>query len=146
MLLGELILEYREKHKMSQRQFAKKCGGISNGYVSMLENNLNPATNKGITPKIDKLHCIANGMDMTLQELMTAVDDMNVDLSYDDEEVDTNHTSENTNRSTGISTTGSISELSYKAMDIARFYDELPRDAQEFIDQAFKLAKWYIEK
>lgn len=76
--IGEIILEYRTKHKLSQRQFAKKCGDISNGYISMLENNMNPATNKGITPTIDKLKSIANGMDMSLDDLFRIVDDMPV--------------------------------------------------------------------
>lgn len=81
MKLGELISAYRKEHNLSQRQFAKKCGGLSNGYVSMLENDFNPATNKGITPSIDKLICIASGMDMTLSELIEKSEDMPVDIS-----------------------------------------------------------------
>lgn len=81
MKLGELISAYRKENHMSQRQFAKKCGDMSNGYVSMLENDYNPATGKGITPTIDKLICIASGMDMTLTELLEKADDMPVDIS-----------------------------------------------------------------
>lgn len=81
MKLGELIVAYRKEHKLSQRQFAKKCGGLSNGYVSMLENDFNPATSKGITPSLDKLVCIASGMDMSVTELMEKVEDMPADLS-----------------------------------------------------------------
>lgn len=81
MKLGELIAAYRKDHHMSQRQFAKKCGDMSNGYVSMLENDYNPATGKSITPTIDKLICIASGMDMTLTELLEKADDMPVDIS-----------------------------------------------------------------
>lgn len=81
MKLGELIIAYRKEHKLSQRQFAKKCGGVSNGYVSMLENDFNPATSKGITPSLDKLVCIASGMDMSVSELMEKVEDMPMDLS-----------------------------------------------------------------
>ena len=85
MKVGELILEYRRRHKLSQRQFAKKCGDISNGYISMLENDLNPATNKGITPTVDKLKLIASGMEMSLDELFRLVDDMPVSLLPDSE-------------------------------------------------------------
>lgn len=80
MNLGELIIAYRKENNMSQRQFAKKCGGVSNGYVSMLENNFNPATSKGITPSLDKLICIAAGMDMSLADLLEKADDVPSDL------------------------------------------------------------------
>ena len=86
MQIGELILLYRKEHKLSQRQFAKKCGDISNGYISMLENNLNPATNKGITPTIDKLKLIAHAMDMSLDDLFKATDDTLVSLKRDSAE------------------------------------------------------------
>lgn len=76
MKLGELIAAYRKEHKLSQRQFAKKCGDLSNGYISMLENDFNPATNKGITPSIDKLVCIASGMDMSVSDLLQMCEDM----------------------------------------------------------------------
>lgn len=83
MQIGELILAYRKEHKLSQRQFAKKCGDISNGYISMLENNLNPATNKGITPTIDKLRLIAHAMEMSLDDLFKVADDTLVSLKSD---------------------------------------------------------------
>ena len=86
MKIGEVILEYRRKHKLSQRQFAKKCGDISNGYISMLENDMNPATNKGIKPTVEKLKLIANGMEMSLDELFRLVDDMPVVISSDSQE------------------------------------------------------------
>ena len=88
MQIGELILAYRKEHKLSQRQFAKKCGDISNGYISMLENNLNPATNKGITPTVDKLKLIAHAMDMSLDELFKATDNALVSLKMDDNSVE----------------------------------------------------------
>ena len=81
MNLGELIIAYRKENNLSQRQFAKKCGGVSNGYVSMLENNFNPATSKGITPSLDKLICIAAGMDMSLSELLEKAEDMPADMA-----------------------------------------------------------------
>ena len=88
MLLGEIISNYRKEHKLSQRQFAERCGDITNGYISMLENNKNPSTNKPIIPSLDKLKSIANGMGMNLQDLLDIADDMLVDIS--DNEVSLN--------------------------------------------------------
>lgn len=85
MLLGEIISNYRREHKLSQRQFAELCGDITNGYISMLENNRNPSTDKPIIPSIDKLKCIAHGMNMSLQSLLDLADDMPVDLTENQE-------------------------------------------------------------
>lgn len=82
MRLGEYIVEYRRKHGLSQRQFAEKCG-VTNGYVSMIEANANPATGKPIVPSIDKLRTIANGMNISLDKLVAALDDMPVSLQGD---------------------------------------------------------------
>ena len=43
MTLSDLVQEYRREHGLSQRQFASICG-LSNGYISMLERNVNPKT------------------------------------------------------------------------------------------------------
>ena len=123
MLLGELISSYRKEHKLSQRDFAKKCGGLSNGYVSMLENNVNPKTNKGIAPSVDKLRCIANGMDISLNELFAIVDDMPVSL---DEE-------------------NSIDELSSDALEMAKLYDRLPDNAKALVKKMLDADLDYIE-
>lgn len=85
MRIGEIISNYRHEHHLSQRQFAEKCGGITNGYISMLENNRNPSTGQPITPSFDKLLCIAKGMDMTLRDLIDLADDMPVDISGEEE-------------------------------------------------------------
>ena len=81
MLLGEIIANYRKEHDLSQRQFSALCKGVSNGYISMIENNCNPSTGKPIVPSLDKLRIIANAMNMTLQDLLTLADDMPVDIS-----------------------------------------------------------------
>lgn len=84
MKLSELIIEYRNEHGVSQRQFANACG-LSNGYISMLEKELNPSTGQPVTPTLPKLKQLATGMGMTLTDLMVKVDDMPVEL-FDDEE------------------------------------------------------------
>ena len=65
---------------MSQRQFGQLCG-LSNGFISMLEKNLNPNTGQPLVPSITNLQRLANGMNMSLNELFSLVDDMPVDIS-----------------------------------------------------------------
>lgn len=80
MKLGELIIQYRTSHALSQRQFATLCG-LSNGYISMLEKEVNPATQKPVTPTIPQLKKLASGMNMTMMELFEQVDNIPVDIS-----------------------------------------------------------------
>lgn len=88
MKLGDLIREYREQHHMSQRQFALRCG-LSNGYVSMLERGENPKTHKPVTPTLQQMKKLADGLGMTTTDLFGLVDDMPVELSTDKEKPDT---------------------------------------------------------
>lgn len=74
MTLREYIIKYREDHGLSQRQFAINCD-ISNGYLAMIENNLNPRTGKPPVLSIAMFRKIASGMGMTLQSLIEAIDD-----------------------------------------------------------------------
>ena len=80
MKLRELIRNYRESHDCSQRQLALQCG-LSNGYISILEKGINPNTGKPVTPTIPQLKKLAEGMGMTLNELLEQVEDMPIDLS-----------------------------------------------------------------
>lgn len=80
MKLGQIIQEYRREHDLSQRQFAEKCGSVTNGYISMLENERNPATGKPIIPSLDKLKAIASAMQMPLQKLLDDADDLDVSI------------------------------------------------------------------
>ena len=83
MTLKDLIIEYRNDHGLSQRQFATACG-LSNGYISMLEKEMNPNTKLPVTPTLPKLKQLASGMGMSLTDLLVKVDDMPVDLILDD--------------------------------------------------------------
>lgn len=82
MTLSELLVQYRLAHDLSQRQFAVRCG-VSNGYISMLERNLNPSTGDPVVPSLPTLKKIASGMGMTLDALFAAVDDMPISLDAD---------------------------------------------------------------
>lgn len=81
MTLGEVIKQFREEHGISQRRFALKCN-VSNGYISMLERGKNPKTDKPIDTSLPTLKAMASVMGMSLNDLLTLVDDdMMVDLS-----------------------------------------------------------------
>ena len=83
MTLKDLIIEYRNDHGLSQRQFATACG-LSNGYISMLEKEMNPNPKLPVTPTLPKLKQLASGMGMSLTDMLVKVDDMPVELILDD--------------------------------------------------------------
>lgn len=82
MEIGELVKEYREKNGLSQRQFSK-ISGISNGYISMIEEGKNPKTGEALTPSLATLKKLAIAMKMSLNDLMSLTEDSNVMLSFD---------------------------------------------------------------
>lgn len=88
MTLGEIVKQYRDEHHYSQRQFADMCDGISYGYISMLEQGINPSTQKPIIPSIDKLGALARGMGMSVHKLIEMADDMPVYIGGDSVEYD----------------------------------------------------------
>lgn len=70
MKLRDIIIEYRTEHNLSQREFAAKCKNITNGYISMIEADMNNHTGKPPNPSMEKLTSIAHGMGMELDELL----------------------------------------------------------------------------
>ena len=52
----------------------------------MLEKGINPNTGLPVTPTLPKLKQLASGMGMTLTDLLVNVDDLPVDLMFDDPE------------------------------------------------------------
>lgn len=80
MRLSEFIKNYREEAELSQRQFALKCG-LSNGYISLLESEVNPQTGKPIVPTIPQLSKLAFGMSISLNELIDQVEDIPIELA-----------------------------------------------------------------
>lgn len=84
MTLSELLRGYRKEHGLSQRQFAI-ASNLSNGYISMLEKGINPNTLQPITPTLPVLKKLANGMNTTIEDIFSRVDDMPVSLVLDEE-------------------------------------------------------------
>ena len=74
MTLGEYIVKYREKHDLSQRQFANRCG-VSNAYISNIEAGFNPHTGKPISPSVVSLKKLAAGLGLTVNDLTMIIDE-----------------------------------------------------------------------
>lgn len=83
MTLSELIIAYRKEKDISQRKFAEMCD-LSNGYISMLEKGENPKTKQPITPTLPMLRKLAKGLNLSINELFSMVDDIDVILSEGD--------------------------------------------------------------
>ena len=80
MKLSAIITEYRARMRISQREFSRRCG-LSNSYISFLENEANPKTGRPMTVTIEQYKKIADGMGITLQSLWEMLDeDSPVDL------------------------------------------------------------------
>lgn len=74
MTLGQIIRAYREENSMSMDSFAK-ASGLSKGYISQLENNINPKTGEPPVPSVTSIKKAANGMFMSFDELFSYLDD-----------------------------------------------------------------------
>lgn len=73
MLLGTIIKEYRENNNLSMKEFADQCD-LSKGYISMLENGVNPRNKKPIAPTIPSLKKIATGLGIDIDTLLRMMD------------------------------------------------------------------------
>ncbi|OIQ08755.1 HTH-type transcriptional repressor RghR [Moorella thermoacetica] len=69
--IGQIIREYREKHGLSLREFAQKAG-LSHAYIDKLENGFDPVTKKPVTPTLRTIELLAQAMEMTPEEIMSA--------------------------------------------------------------------------
>lgn len=78
MKLSEYIRHYRTGHDLSLRAFAEKCG-CSYQYIDRLEKETIEK------PSADMLKKIASAMGMSLQDLLSKVDDFNMSVSDNNE-------------------------------------------------------------
>lgn len=88
MTLGEIVQKYRGEHDVSQRQFAISCG-LSNGYISMLEKNVNPKTGLPLVSSLPAYKKIADAIGISLNELLTKIDDSPIEVTEEDEQIQT---------------------------------------------------------
>lgn len=73
MTLSQVVKQFRAEHGLSQRQFSAMCN-MSAGYVSMLEEGVNPRTKEPLVPSLVTMRKIAIAMGMNLDELMSMID------------------------------------------------------------------------
>lgn len=83
MTLGDIVKQYRIDNDVSMKEFANRCS-LSKGYISMLENNINPRNNKPIAPTLPSIQKIANGMRIETDLLLKMLD-RNQEISLKDE-------------------------------------------------------------
>ncbi len=86
MTLGDLIKEYREQHNISMDEFSK-VSNLSKGYISMLENNTNPRSNKPIAPTLPTIKKISMAMNADVDSVLKLLDsDQEISLDAKSEE------------------------------------------------------------
>ncbi len=86
MKLGEFIKSYRDKTKLTMQEFADRAG-LSKGYISMLEKNQHPQSQRPLTPSLETYQKVASAASLTLDELITLLDgDETVRLAHPENE------------------------------------------------------------
>lgn len=74
MKLSDLIRDFRKRTNISQREFSRRCD-LSNTYISFLENEKNPKTDRPIIPTLEQYKKLADGMEITVQNLFEQLDE-----------------------------------------------------------------------
>ncbi len=80
MTLGEIIKAYRKEHNISQRTFAV-ISGLSNSYISQLEQNMNSKNGLPIVPSLIAIKQVATAMNVTLDEVLEQLDDIDINIT-----------------------------------------------------------------
>lgn len=84
MTLGDILKKYREDNNISMDEFSQ-LSSLSKGYISMLENNINPRNNKPIAPTLPTIKKISNGMGIDVDTLLKMLDsDQEISLENDE--------------------------------------------------------------
>lgn len=74
MKFGEIIRVFRKNNKMTMQEFADKAG-LSKGYISMLEKNQHPQSQRRLVPSFETYLKVASAMNMSIDELVALLDD-----------------------------------------------------------------------
>lgn len=74
MKLGDLVIQYRQRNELSQREFARRAG-LSNSLISIIEKGYNPQTDKEISPDMETYFKIGKAMGISLQKLFEFLGD-----------------------------------------------------------------------
>lgn len=84
MELKDIMIRYRKDNDLSQREFAKKCG-LSHGTISALEKGINPNTGEPIKPTWESVECIAEGMGISVNTLVSMAGQISTSMFEDDD-------------------------------------------------------------
>ena len=74
MKLGEIIHNYRVENRMTMQDFAVKAN-LSKGYISMLEKNQHPQSQRKLTPSFETYQKVAVAMGITIDDLVLLLDE-----------------------------------------------------------------------
>ena len=74
MDLKDIIVNYRNENKISQREMARRTG-LSHAQIAILEYGINKQTGRKPTPDIITLKKLADGMGITMQSLLDQIGD-----------------------------------------------------------------------
>lgn len=74
MTLGDILKKYREENHMSMDEFSRRST-LSKGYISMLENNINPRSSKPIAPTLPTIKKAAYGMNTDVDVILKLLND-----------------------------------------------------------------------
>ena len=80
MKLKDLLFEYRAVNSLSMEDFAIRCG-LTRAYISVLEKGINPRNKKPVVPTLETYDKLATGMNISLEELFSKIEDAPVSLS-----------------------------------------------------------------
>lgn len=83
MHLGEIIKEFRAANKLSMAKFAE-MSNVSKAYISVLERNKRPDTEKPVIPSIPVIKNVAEAMGMSFDDLFNMLEDNQVVSVVDD--------------------------------------------------------------
>ena len=85
MKLGDMIKEFRTTNGLTMEEFSK-LSGLSKAYISMLERGRRPGTDKPIVPTYNVCLRIARALGLTMNEFVSIIDDMPIDVSEKNKE------------------------------------------------------------
>lgn len=83
--LGEVLKEIRLRKGVSLRELSENIG-ISHAYVNKLEKGINPLTGKKVTPTMDTIVKIANGLCIPVKDLLAQCGYFDADEATDIDE------------------------------------------------------------
>lgn len=73
MNLGDIIKNYRTEHEISQDIFAERSG-LSKAYVSILERNYNPKSQKPPIPSLETIKAVSSTIGSDFNDVIALLD------------------------------------------------------------------------